>query len=130
MTRADDSLSVTCLCAEWCGACREYRAVFDALAVGLPQHRFSWMDVEDEADTVGDLDIETFPTLLVRSGPRLLFAGAVPPRLADAQRLLERLRDAVQAGSADLTSRLPDEFRRACEVLARHLDAQPRTTAD
>ena len=32
-------LRVTCLCAEWCTSCREYRSGFDGLAAGLPHLR-------------------------------------------------------------------------------------------
>ena len=65
---------VICLCAGWCGACRDYRAQFDAVKQQFPKARFLWVDVEDESELVGDLDIETFPTLLVADskGARLL----------------------------------------------------------
>lgn len=82
-------LDVVCLCAEWCGTCREYKAVFDALKQALPGHRYRWIDIEDEADFVGDVDVETFPTLLVAHEGQVMFAGPVLPRLGDAQRLVE-----------------------------------------
>ena len=83
------SIDVVCLCADWCGTCREYEAVFDALKQALPQHRYRWIDIEDEAELAGDVDVETFPTLLLAQGGRVLFAGPVLPRQGDAQRLLE-----------------------------------------
>ena len=83
------SLDIVCLCADWCGTCREYAQVFEALQQALPAHRYRWIDIEDEADALGDIDIETFPTLLVSCGGRVLFAGPVLPRLGDAQRLVE-----------------------------------------
>jgi len=82
-------LDVVCLCAEWCGTCREYREVFEALQQALPGHRYRWIDIEDEADAIGDVDVETFPTLLVAHRGEVMFAGPVLPRLADAQRLVE-----------------------------------------
>lgn len=71
--------SVVCLCAQWCGVCGGYRAIFDALALQHPHTRFVWVDVEDESELVGELDIETFPTLLIAdaSGPRF-FAPLAP----------------------------------------------------
>jgi thiol-disulfide isomerase/thioredoxin len=90
------SLDIVCLCADWCGTCREYAQVFEALQQALPAHRYRWIDIEDEADALGDIDIETFPTLLVAHGGRVLFAGPVLPRLGDAQRLIEVQAEAVQ----------------------------------
>ena len=81
-------LDVVCLCAAWCGTCREYEATFAALQQALPGHRYRWVDIEDEAELAGDVDVETFPTLMLAQAGRLLFAGPVLPRLSDAQRLL------------------------------------------
>ncbi|MGC4061987.1 MAG: thioredoxin family protein [Aquabacterium sp.] len=88
-------LDIVCLCAAWCGTCREYGPTFKQLQQALPAHRYRWIDIEDEADFVGDVDVETFPTLLVAHEGRVLFAGPVLPRLTDAQRLVD-----VQAGLA------------------------------
>lgn len=82
-------LDVVCLCAAWCGTCREYEATFAELQKVMPGHRYRWIDIEDEADFVGDVDIETFPTLLVAHKGQVMFAGPVLPRLGDAQRLIE-----------------------------------------
>ena len=51
--------------------------------------RRHWVDIEDEADLLGELDIETFPTLVVsdRHGA-LRFAGAITPQPEALQRLL------------------------------------------
>jgi thioredoxin 1 len=91
-------LDVVCLCAAWCGTCRDYEATFADLQQLLPAHRYRWIDIEDEADLVGDVDVETFPTLMVTHHGRVLFAGPVLPRLGDAQRLLETLAEAVARG--------------------------------
>ena len=45
-------LHVICLCAAWCGTCRDYAAVIDTLRAEFPALRFSWVDVEDQADVV------------------------------------------------------------------------------
>ncbi|HEX5371943.1 MAG TPA: thioredoxin family protein [Aquabacterium sp.] len=90
-------LDIACLCAAWCGTCGEYEATFAQLQAALPGHRYRWIDIEDEADLVGDVDVETFPTLLVARDGQVLFAGPVLPRLADAQRLIEVLVSQAQA---------------------------------
>lgn len=84
-------LLVVCLCAEWCGTCREYRAGFEALAAQWPQAGFHWVDVEDDADVAGDLDIENFPTLLIQRGDVVLFFGTMLPQHVFLQRTLETL---------------------------------------
>jgi thioredoxin 1 len=81
-------LDIVCLCAAWCGTCRDYEATFAQLQQALPGHRYRWIDIEDEAELVGEIDVETFPTLLVAHEGRVMFAGPVLPRLGDAQRLL------------------------------------------
>ena len=82
---------VVCLCAEWCGTCRDYREPLRAVAAGFPEDAFAWIDVEDESDLVGDLDIETFPTLLVLTGSQVLFYGPVLPDEEGLRRLLRAL---------------------------------------
>jgi thiol-disulfide isomerase/thioredoxin len=82
---------VICLCAEWCGVCREWRDLFEQVAAEHPQVRFAWVDVEDEADAMGDVDVETFPTLLIASGADALFLGPVQPSAAQFKRLLATL---------------------------------------
>lgn len=83
---------VACLCADWCGVCREWRTMFEEQAQDHPDLRFAWVDVEDEADAMGDTDIETFPTLLVARGDEPLFLGPIPPSGAGLARLLATLR--------------------------------------
>lgn len=82
---------VICLCAQWCGVCRDWRAAFEQAAGEHPHARFAWVDVEDEAAAMGDVDVETFPTLLVGAANRPLFFGPVPPSAAGLQRLLSSL---------------------------------------
>ena len=80
---------VICLCAEWCGVCREWHEAFAALRERYPQVAFAWIDVEDEADAMGDVDVETFPTLLVAQGDRARFLGPVQPSAAQVSRVLD-----------------------------------------
>ncbi len=82
---------VVCLCAAWCGVCREWQSTFSAQARAHPHLRFAWVDVEDEDEAMGDVDIETFPTLLVARGPQVLFLGPIPPSSTQFTRLLATL---------------------------------------
>jgi thioredoxin-like negative regulator of GroEL len=92
------ALHVACLCAAWCRTCDAYAAVFEqAMAALREQHpglQAHWIDIEDEADLLGDLDVETFPTLVVVKDGRLRFAGPLTPQPETLQRVL---RAALQA---------------------------------
>jgi thiol-disulfide isomerase/thioredoxin len=93
---------VACLCAEWCDSCREYRATFDALAAQFAGAvDFAWIDIEDDADALGDVDVENFPTLLIADagGPR--FLGAVTPQPGTAERLIRGVLAGELAVAAD-----------------------------
>lgn len=68
-----------CLCAAWCGTCGIYRPLFNELARAHPDVRFEWVDIEDESDLAGDLDVETFPTLLIADGQRAVPGSAAAP---------------------------------------------------
>jgi thioredoxin 1 len=93
---AGDTWIVACLCAAWCGTCSQYRSNFETLASRHPDKRFVWIDIEDQADVVGDLDVENFPTLLIQRGDAVAFFGTVLPDLQLADRLI-----AAQAEKSD-----------------------------
>lgn len=80
---------VVCLCAEWCRVCREYRSGFREIARAFPQACFSWLDVEEHADELGDLEVENFPTLLIKRKQRVLFFGTLLPSPAILKRTIE-----------------------------------------
>jgi len=85
------AFTVTCLCAEWCDTCGAYRPGFLALAAKFPQAEFRWLDIEDHADQVGDLEVENFPTIRITRNDALLFHGTLLPIHAHLERLLEEL---------------------------------------
>ena len=87
----DATLRVTCLCAAWCGVCRDYRTTFDQAATEFGEGvTFDWVDTEDEAEVLDDVDVENFPTLLIARGERTLFFGTVTPQPATLTRLVQR----------------------------------------
>ena len=82
-----DCWIVACLCAAWCGTCGGYRTAFDSVAERHPDKVFVWIDIEDNADLLGDLDVENFPTVLVQHEDIVAFFGTMLPEL----KLLDRL---------------------------------------
>lgn len=99
---------VICLCAEWCGICRDYRAGFNALAMQFPDTRFCWVDIEDCAEELGEVDVENFPTMLIRRQKVVLFFGAILPHLSHLRRLIETFREQTPAESLDYVLSSPE----------------------
>lgn len=116
---------VVCLCADWCGTCKSYRGVFSQLAEALvqayPECRFVWIDVEDQGDLVGDLEIETFPTLLVGNDEGLNFLGAVTPQPDVLHRLVTSLLEpgATRTAHRPATQRVIDQLADLPELWLR-----------
>lgn len=115
-------LLVACLCADWCGACREYKPLFDSLARKFPNVRFLWVDVEDEADLIDPIEVEDFPTILIAKGRESdmqpLFFGTVLPYIETLERLIQ---DKMTAGE------LASVKDAAVVKLVRSLQNQPKT---
>ena len=86
---AGDRWIVACLCAAWCDVCRQYRPSFEELAARHPDKQFLWIDVEDQADVVGELDVENFPTILIQRDDVVAFYGTMLPEARQLHRLIE-----------------------------------------
>jgi len=112
-------LLVACLCAAWCGTCRDYAPLLAELEqrIGAPV-RTRWIDIEDEADLVDGIDVENFPTLLIARGERLLFFGTVLPHSSTLQRLAET----ALADELGLPSFDDDATEASVRALARRLE--------
>ena len=104
----DDTWVVACLCAAWCDVCRQFRPGFESLAAEFPEAQLVWVDIEDQADLVGDIDVDNFPTLLIQRGNTVAFFGTVLPDARQLARLFkaqaektERELQAEVAGSVE-----------------------------
>ena len=93
-TQAGDWI-VACLCAQWCGICRGWREAFRDLAQQstslLPASRWLWVDVESQADALGEFEPENFPVLAVQRGSRLLYCAALPQQAGNWRRMVQSL---------------------------------------
>lgn len=93
---ASRSLRVLCLCAAWCGVCRDYRHAFDELGSRRANLSTYWIDIEDEEASLEDVEITTFPMVLILNQEgEICFSGPVVPHPDN----LFRLCDAVATGS-------------------------------
>lgn len=104
-TPAFDSLLVACLCAQWCGTCKEYAPLFEGLQKDFPGARFRWVDIEDESDLVDPIEVENFPTLLIATHGQVRFFGTMTPHIDTLKRLIQSHADNTG------TSRLPTEVQ-------------------
>lgn len=89
------------LCAAWCDTCTQFRGAFEALAADRRDCAFVWLDVEDDADLAGDVEVENFPTIAVFHGGRLLHHGVSLPQLGIVARVLSSLTGEEKAVSAE-----------------------------
>jgi thioredoxin 1 len=90
MSDPNQILRVTCLCADWCGVCREYSGLFDTAAQDFGAScEFAWIDIEDRADLLDGVDVENFPTLLMSRGGEVVFFGTITPHAQTLSRLVQ-----------------------------------------
>jgi thioredoxin 1 len=91
LPESSQPMTVAVMCAAWCRTCTEFQPVMDALAAARPQMRFVWVDIEDDSELCGDLDVEDFPTLAVFRGDNPLHFGPSLPLANVVGRLLDEL---------------------------------------
>jgi thiol-disulfide isomerase/thioredoxin len=96
---------VACLCADWCGTCRDYQATFAQAQAHFPGVRFMWIDVEEQAEWVDPIEIENFPTLLIARRGQAMFFGTITPH---GETLLRLIRNHLADDAPDLP---PDSER-------------------
>jgi thioredoxin-like negative regulator of GroEL len=115
---AQRHLIVACLCAAWCGTCASYRNSFEELARRHPEKYFLWVDIEDHADLVGDLDVENFPTLLIQQHETVAFFGTMVPDPNVAHRLIETIAGTDEAELQRLAASTPErrQWQQECNL--------------
>ena len=86
------------------------------MAACYPSFKFAWLDIEDQADLLGDMEVETFPTLLMADAEGIRFFGPLTPQAQTLSRLL----DSLARSSLQVTPHLP-----ATRQLLQALQAAP-----
>lgn len=85
-----EGVIVACLCAAWCRLCDDYAPVLHAVGAEFEGLRVEWIDIEDQADLVGDVDVETFPTIVVIAADGAVrFAGPLTPQAQTLRRVIQ-----------------------------------------
>lgn len=75
--------------------------------------RFVWLDIEDDSDICGDIDVENFPTLAIYRGDTLLHFGVSLPQEGTVARLVDAM------AAADSVATAPDAVRELPRRLAQ-----------
>jgi thioredoxin 1 len=79
--------------ASWCGPCRQFAPVYDAMSEQHPDMVFAKINTEEQRELAQHFRIRSIPTLMVFREQIIVFsqAGALPPAaLAD---VLEKVRE-------------------------------------
>jgi len=119
LPKPDTSPLVVALCAAWCDTCTEFRVAFDRIGRARPGMVFLWLDIEDDSELCGDIEIENFPTLAIYRDGRLLHYGVSLPLEGTVSRLIDEIATRGDAGVAapqavlDLPTRLRQYARGA-----------------
>jgi thioredoxin 1 len=108
----DRSLVVISLCAAWCHTCGEFREAFERIAVERGDVQFVWLDIEDDHEICGDIDVDNFPTLAVFRGDVPVHFGVSTPQEATLARLIDEL-----ASRTVPACDIPEEVRALPEAL-------------
>jgi len=67
--------------ASWCGPCKQFAPVFEAMSESHPEAVFAKINTEEERELAGHFQIRSIPTLMIFREQIIVFAqpGALPP---------------------------------------------------
>ena len=107
-------LLVVCFCAAWCDTCDGVRTALERIAARDENGTYIWLDIEDDAALVDEIEIENFPTLAVyRDGGPLFFGVSLPQ-----EGVIARTLHALASGDSR-TVEVPDAVARLPAALGR-----------
>jgi thioredoxin 1 len=98
---ASREILVVGLCAAWCNTCGEFFQNFEAVASDNVDATFLWLDIEDDADIAGDIDVENFPTLAIFERARPVHFGVSLPYAEHLRRLVRSIGSEAPSTSVD-----------------------------
>ena len=82
------AIKILVVCADWCSVCRDYRATLS----DLPEFDIKWIDINDFESLTEEIEIETFPTVIIFNEVDVLFLGAVEPNINALTSLLSAVK--------------------------------------
>ena len=77
--------------ASWCGPCKQFAPVFEAMSESHPEAVFAKINTEEERELAGHFQIRSIPTLMIFREQIIVFSqpGALPP--AALEDILEKV---------------------------------------
>lgn len=80
-------MKLVLFCADWCTSCREFKSLFETLDATSLSKR--WVDIENDFEAIGEIQIENLPTALVLSDDESSwYFGPIPPNLDFLEKLI------------------------------------------
>ncbi len=105
--------TVVAFCAQWCGTCRTFEPDLRRLLETQADTRLIWLDIEDDAELAGDIDIEDFPAVAIYRDGAPLYFGTILPHAQVVSQLLR-----AAAGADRPLADIPEEIIRLYARLA------------
>ena len=77
--------------APWCGPCRQFAPVFEAMSESHPDIVFAKINTEEQQEIAGHFQIRSIPTLMIFREQIIVFSqpGALPP--AGLESIIEKV---------------------------------------
>lgn len=91
--RTNAEIRVICLCAAWCSVCRDFIETYRSAQEGDPNVVYELLDIEDDVERLGEVEVENFPCVLVGAQGEPVFFGAIAPNRASLERLIRKAPD-------------------------------------
>ena len=83
------AIKILVVCADWCSVCRGYKVTLNDLS----EFDINWIDINDFESLTDEIEVETFPTVIIFNEMDVLFLGAVEPNKNALISLLSALKD-------------------------------------
>jgi hypothetical protein len=82
------AIKILVVCADWCSVCRSYKVILNDLS-GFD---INWIDINDFESLTDEIEIETFPSVIIFDETDILFFGPIEPNKNSLTSLLSAVK--------------------------------------